>query len=82
MTKPYRCQINKVQYRFSTLAQAARAFLIPSTVLRARVRAGWRLSKALRTPLRHQAARPYVPHPDVVAHAARVAKSAISQTRH
>jgi hypothetical protein len=82
MTKRIRCQIKGRSYRFDTLADAARAFLIPSPVLRARVRAGWRLSKALTTPLRGYATRPFVPHPDVVRHAERVAKASASQTRH
>jgi len=82
MKRTIRCQVNKRRYRFTTIAEAARHFHMPSAVVRGRVRAGWKLGNALKTPIAWRKPRPYKPHPDVVAHAARVAKSAVNQTRH
>jgi len=82
MTKRIRCQIKRVKYSFPNLRAAARYFLIPLPVIHARLRAGWKPGKALSTPVAYRKPMPYVPHPDVVAHAARVAKASANQTRH
>jgi len=82
MTKRYRCQINKVKYYYPSLTAAARAWHIPAPVVRGRLRLGWRPGKALSEPLAFRKPSKYVPHPDVVRHAQRVAKANASQTRH
>ena len=82
MTKRIRCQIRRVRYNFPSLKAAAQHFLIPMVPLRGRLRAGWKIGKALSTPIAYRKPRAYVPHPDVLAHAARVAKANANQTRH
>ncbi len=71
--KPVRCQINGKRYRFANLQAACDYFNLPYQPIYARhVRLGWPLGKALSTPLAPRKARAYQPHPDVVAHYARL----------
>jgi len=69
-TKPkkIRVQVKGKQYRFVSLQAAAEFFNIPYVPFYGRIRNGWRLHKALSTPLRACKPRKYKPHPDVVAH--------------
>lgn len=66
-----RVQIARTHYRYPNLKVAAKAHGLPYPVVYRRVKAGWKVSKALTTPLRPHKVAAYVPHPDVLAHAAR-----------
>lgn len=73
-------QIAKVRHRYPNLKAAANTHGLPYPVVYRRVKAGWKVSKALTTPLRPHKIAAYHPHPDVVAHAARQVET--SATRH
>lgn len=77
---PLRVQIARTHYRYPNLKAAAKAHDLPYPVVYRRVKAGWKVSKALTTTLRPHKPAAYVPHPDVVAHAARQVET--SATRH